>query len=105
MFGQIVLLLLTSILTGIAFGAAFLSSAPAIVLSFALPIAWSALGFIKWLNDAAEWLDPARTTAPFTEGAASGQEWAQFGTSMALWLALPMAIGLWRVARGEIRSS
>ena len=37
-FGQIIFLLLVSILGGIAFGAAFLSSAPAIVLSFALPL-------------------------------------------------------------------
>ena len=104
-FGQIVMLITISILTGVAFGAAFLSSAPAIVLSFALPIAWSALGFIPWLNDAAEWLDTARTTEPFTEHAASAHEWAQFATSMGLWLVLPLAIGLWRVARSEIRSS
>jgi hypothetical protein len=104
-FGQIVILITISILTGIAFGAAFLSSAPAIVLSFALPIAWSALGFIPWLNDAADWLDTARTTEPFTEHAATAQEWAQFGTSMALWLVLPLAIGLVRVARSEIRAA
>ena len=40
-----------------------------------------------------------------TEHALSGQEWAQFGTSMALWLVLPLAIGLWRIARGEIRAA
>jgi hypothetical protein len=104
-FAQICLLLLVSILGGIAFGAAFLSSAPAIVLSFALPLAWSALGFIPWLNDAAEWLDTARTTEPFTEHAATAGEWARFATSLALWLVLPLAIGLWRVARGEIRAN
>ena len=104
-FGQIVLLVVVSILGGIAFGAAFLSSAPAIVLYFALPLAWSALGFISWLNDAAEWLDTARTTEPFTEGVATATQWAQLGTSLALWLALPLAIGLWRVARGEIRAT
>ena len=40
-------------LTGVAFGAAFLSSAPAIVLYFVLPMAWAALGSIPFLNDAA----------------------------------------------------
>jgi ABC-2 type transport system permease protein len=104
-FGQICLLVVVSILTGIAFGAAFLSSAPAIVLSFALPLAWTALGFIPFLNDAAEWLDTARTTEPLTEHAATAHEWAQFAASMGLWLILPLAIGLWRVARSEIRSS
>ena len=37
-FGQIALLCVIAILTGVAFGAAFLSSAPAIVLYFALPL-------------------------------------------------------------------
>jgi hypothetical protein len=104
-FGQICLLLLTAMVTGIAFGALFLSSAPAIVLSFALPLAWAALGSVPFLNDAAQWLDTARTTDPMTERALTGEEWAQFGTSMLLWLVLPLAIGLWRIARGEIRAA
>ena len=104
-FGQIALLCVTAILTGVAFGAAFLSSAPAIVLYFALPIAWAALGAIPFLNDAADWLDTTQTTAPMTERLLTGEEWAQFATSQALWLALPLAIGLWRIAKGEIRAS
>ena len=50
MLGQIVLLVLTSMITGIAFGALFLSSAPAIVLSFVLPLAWAALGSLSFLD-------------------------------------------------------
>jgi len=102
---QTALLAATAILTGVAFGAAFLSSAPAIVLYFALPIAWAALGAIPFLNDAAKWLDVTRTTEPMTERLLSGEEWAQFATSQLLWLALPLAIGLWRIAKGEIRAS
>jgi ABC-2 type transport system permease protein len=104
-FGQICLLVLTAMLTGIAFGALFLSSAPAIVLSFVLPLGWAALGSISWLNDAAQWLDTTRTTEAMTERTLSGEEWAQFGTSMALWLVLPLAIGLIRIVRGEIRAA
>jgi ABC-2 type transport system permease protein len=104
-FGQIALLCVTAILTGVAFGAAFMSSAPAIVLYFALPIAWSALGSIPFLNDAAQWLDTTRTTDPMTERLLSGEEWLQFASSQALWLALPLAIGLWRIAKGEIRAN
>ena len=74
------------------------------MLSFALPLAWSALGFIPFLNDAADWLDTTRTTEPLTEHAATAHEWAQFGTSMGSgWCCR------WRSAcgasRGEIRSS
>ena len=59
-------------LTGIAFGALFLSSAPAIVLSFVLPLGWAALGSIRLLNDAAQWLDTTRTTAPMAERTLTG---------------------------------
>ena len=104
-FGQISILVLTSMVTGIAFGALFLSSAPAIVLSFVLPLGWAALASIRFLNDAGQWLDTTRTTEPLTERALDGTEWAQFGTSMLLWLVLPLAIGLFRIARGEIRAA
>jgi len=103
--GQITVLVLTAMVTGVAFGALFLSSAPAIVLSFVLPLGWAALASIRFLKDAGEWLDTTRTTAPLTERALSGEEWAQLGTSMLLWLVLPLAIGLIRIARDEIRAA
>ena len=103
-FGQVTVLVITAMLGGIAFGAAFLSSAPAIVASFALPTAWTALGSIPALNGAAHWLDASRTTAHMTERALSAHEWAQFATSQLLWLALPLAIGIYRIVRGEIRA-
>jgi ABC-2 type transport system permease protein len=104
-FGQIALLVLTAMVTGIAFGALFLSSAPAIVLSFVLPLGWSAIASIRFFNDAGEWLDTTRTSEPLTEHALSATEWAQLGTSQALWLLLPLTIGLIRIARGEIRAA
>ena len=104
-FAQIVLLAVTSLLSGVAWGAAFLSSAPAIVLYFVLPAAWAALGSIPFLNHAADWLDTTRTTAPMTERTISAHEWLQFGTSYLVWLVLPLAIGLYRIARGEIRAA
>ena len=94
-------------LTGVAFGAAFLSSAPAIVLYFALPLAWAALGSIPFLNDAArlaghhahDGADDRARRCPARSGRSSA-------TSMLLWLALPLAIGLWRGSpSGEIRAA
>jgi ABC-2 type transport system permease protein len=104
-FGQIVLLAITSLLSGVAWGAAFLSSAPAIVLYFVLPAAWAALGSIPFLNDAASWLDTTRTSDPMTERTISAHEWLQFGTSQLVWLVIPLAIGLYRIVRGEIRAA
>jgi ABC-2 type transport system permease protein len=103
--GQVVLLVLTGMVTGIAFGALFLSSAPAIVLSFVLPLAWAALGSLSFLSGTAQWLDTTRTTTPMVERTLSGTEWAQLGTSLALWMLLRLLIGLWRFVKGEIRSA
>jgi hypothetical protein len=104
-FAQIVLLALISLLSGVAWGAALLSSAPAIVLYFALPAAWSALGEIPFLNDAAEWLDTTKTSTGMDEHAISAHDWLQFGTSYLVWLVLPLAIGLYRISRGEVRAA
>ena len=87
----------------VGFGAALLVSAPAIVLYFALPTAFSALGAIPALGGAARWLDQNRTTTPLLDHALSATEWARLGVSLVLWLAVPMALGFWRVARSDVR--
>ena len=92
-----------SVLGGIAFGAALLASAPAIVLYFVLPIGWSILGSLSFLEDIARWLDTSRTFSPMVEDLLSGKEWAQVATSAAAWILLPFAIGMWRILKGEVR--
>jgi ABC-2 type transport system permease protein len=37
------------------------------------------------------------------EHALSGTEWARVGTSVALWVLLPIVIGFWRVKRNDVR--
>jgi hypothetical protein len=90
-------------ITGIAFGAMLLSSAPAIVLYFALPLAWTALGSLAFLESAARWLDGARSLAPMTDELMSTTQWARAGTTLAVWMLLPLLVGLWRVTRGDVR--
>jgi ABC-2 type transport system permease protein len=101
---QNLLYLVVSLVGGVAFGAAFLSSAPAIVLSFVLPIGWSILSsLVSWLDDLGRWLDPSRTYSALTDHLLSGTEWARLATSVALWVALPLAIGVWRILRSEVK--
>ena len=90
-------------LGGIAFGAALLASAPAIVLSFVLPILWSIIGSFPAFEGAARWLDGSRTLAPLVDETFDGTQWARALTTLALWMLLPMLIGLWRITRGEVR--
>jgi hypothetical protein len=102
--GQTALFTVISMLIGVALGSAILLSAPAIVASFVLPLAFSAVThLIGGLDGVARWLDQGETLTDLTDHALSGQEWAQIGTTALLWLVLPLAIGMWRFLRGEIR--
>ncbi|WP_129664110.1 ABC transporter permease [Phytoactinopolyspora endophytica] len=95
---------LINVLVGIAFGLVFLSSPLAIVLYFVLPTLWSILtGLSSALEGPAQWLDLASTTEPLLEEAMNSKDWAQLGTSVAVWLALPFALGLARVMRSEMK--
>jgi ABC-2 type transport system permease protein len=101
--GQTVIYALTAMLTGVALGALLQSSAPAIVASFAAPLAITALASIPQLKGALIWIDQARTLGPLTDDTLSATEWAHAGTTLVVWLAIPLALGAWRLVRGEIR--
>jgi ABC-type transport system involved in multi-copper enzyme maturation permease subunit len=103
LLGQNVVSLATGVIGGVALGAALLASAPAIVLSFVLPIAWAIVGRLAGFDAVARWLDGTYSLAPMTEHVMSAMEWARAGTTLALWMLLPLLIGLWRIQRGEIR--
>jgi ABC-type transport system involved in multi-copper enzyme maturation permease subunit len=96
--------IVVSTLMGVAIGAAILLSAPAIVASFVLPIGFSvATNLIPGLDGAARWLDSGTTLPDLTDHIYSAHAWARVGTTLLLWLAVPLAIGAWRFLRGEIR--
>jgi ABC-type transport system involved in multi-copper enzyme maturation permease subunit len=99
---QILFHVVVSMVMGLAFGAMLLASAPAIVLFFALPLTWSALGSIPALTGTAQWLDGARSFSPLTDHVMNATEWAHVGTTLAVWMLLPLLIGTWRIARNEV---
>jgi len=90
------------IITGVAFGAVVLASAPAIVALFALPSAWLAVTSLPFFGDLGPWLDTGRGLGPLTQEVVNGTQWAQAGTSLALWMLLPLLIGTWRITRREV---
>ena len=99
---QVAIYVVTSTLIGIGFGAVLLSSAPAIVLNFVLPLAWTAIASIDAIQGSARWLDQTRSLSPLTEHVLHGAEWARAGTTLAVWMVLPLLVGAWRIARSEI---
>ncbi|MBM6402633.1 ABC transporter permease [Phycicoccus sp. CSK15P-2] len=95
---------LLGLLNGIAFGMLLRNTPAAIVLYFVLPTAWSALGALwSGAEKAGRWLDMNRTMEPLFTGDLSGEQWAQLGTSVAAWVALPLAVGMWLITRVEVK--
>ncbi|MGY1840611.1 MULTISPECIES: hypothetical protein [unclassified Modestobacter] len=101
--GQVLVAQVVTVLAGVAFGMLLLSSPLAIVLFFVLPTVFSILvGLVPALNWVSDWLDLSTTSMPLFEEGLDGQGWAQFGTSAALWVALPMVLGWLQIQRSEI---
>jgi ABC-2 type transport system permease protein len=104
LIGQSAVFLTTGMVVGVAFGAVLLASAPAIVALFALPITWTAVASLSFFTDAAPWLDTRLALAPLHEEVLSATQWAQAGTALALWMLVPLLIGVWRITRREVSS-
>jgi ABC-2 type transport system permease protein len=104
LIGQMAVLFAIAMVGGVAFGALFLASAPAIVAYLLAPIAWAALLSIPAFDGLAPWLDGSRSYAQMTNTDAlmTATEWAHVGTTTLMWVALPLAIGMWRISRSEV---
>jgi hypothetical protein len=102
LIGQSAVYLTTGIVVGVAFGMVLLASAPAIVALFALPITWTAVASLSLFADAAPWLDTRLALGPLHQEVLSATQWAHAGTALALWMLLPLLIGIWRITRREV---
>ena len=102
LIGQSAVYLTGGMLTGVAFGMVLLASAPAILALFALPIAWTAVASLSFFADAAPWLDTRLALGPMPKEVMSTTQWAHAGSALALWMLLPLLIGIWRITRREV---
>lgn len=92
------------LLWGLAFGLALLNSPAAIVTYLVLPMAWTMLlGLAPGLRQVQLWLDLNTATNPLVAGSMTAADWAHLGTAVAVWIAVPAAIGWWRVQVRELR--
>jgi len=99
--GQYALYVVSAMVIGVAFGTALQASAPAIVLYFGLPAAIGALSAIHAIEGTVEWFGSS-SLEWLVQNLLSGHEWAQVAVTLALWMALPLAIGTWRVTRRDL---
>ena len=107
-FAQIVLANELGMLLGFALGLLFRNSPAAIVgyfvVNLVLPGLSGALaGAQEWWRDNAGWFDLNQTRFLLFDSTLSSQEWAQLGVTSALWIVLPLAIGLRLVMRSEVK--
>jgi len=104
LIGQSAVNLTAGMVVGVALGAILLASAPAIVLLFALPVSWMAVVSLPVFSGVAPWTDYARALGQMTEHVMSATQWAHAGTTLAIWMVLPLLIGARRITRREIAS-
>lgn len=99
------LFVLLGMAQGLGFGMLLRNTPAAVVLYFVLPTAWAILGdMVSWLDSAADWLDMNRTmNALFIVESMTGEQWAQLATSVGLWVALPVILGIWLLRRAEVK--
>jgi ABC-2 type transport system permease protein len=104
LIGQSAVYLVAGMITGAAFGMVVLASAPAIVVLFALPIAWTGIASLSFLAEVAPWLDTRLALGSLPREVLTSTQWAHAGTGLALWMLLPLLIGTWRITRREVAS-
>ncbi|MGB7449233.1 MAG: ABC transporter permease [Ornithinimicrobium sp.] len=98
-------LLALNMLMGTAFGFALLNTPGSIVAFFAVPLGVSgASALIPSWSTFFAWVDVNQTSAPLLTGQSlTGEQWAQLAVTVAIWVALPMLVGVCRVLRREVK--
>jgi ABC-2 type transport system permease protein len=102
LIGQSAVNLTAGMVVGVALGAILLAPTPAIVLLFALPTSCMTLLTLPVFSGVAPWMDYARNLGQMTVEVMSPTQWAQTGTTLVIWMALPLLIGAWRITRREV---
>lgn len=101
-----VVIQLFGLLLGFGLAAALLSTPGAIVGYFALPTLMVLVTSLvpAFKNGIGQWVDITTTNAPFqTSEWASGGDWLRLAVSALIWIAIPMAYGIVRVMRSEVK--
>ncbi|WP_325002829.1 ABC transporter permease [Intrasporangium sp.] len=96
------------LLVGFTLGVLIRNSAGAIVAYFvfafvAPPLLELLAATQQWFHDLYPWVDPNVTQHLLFSGPLAGEQWAQLGLTSAVWLVLPLGIGLWTLLRSEVK--
>ncbi len=94
--------------TGFAFGALFLNTPAGIVVYFVYSLVLPGLlilagALMDWFEKLRPWIDFNNDQSDLIDGTIHGSGWAHLWVSCVLWLVLPLAIGVWRIRRAEVK--
>ena len=97
-----------AMMVGFMLGVVIRSSAAALVAYFIYQFLLPTLALLlassqEWFRDLQPWVDFDYAQSPLLEGVLTSQQWIQLLTTGALWLVLPMAVGLVFVVRAEVK--
>jgi hypothetical protein len=95
-----------ALLQGFAFGMLIMNSAAAIVLFFVLPTVWTVIAsIVPWLAEHVQaWADLTMAQGPLQSGTSpTGEEWARLAVAATIWVLAPLAVGVWRLLRSEVK--
>jgi ABC-type transport system involved in multi-copper enzyme maturation permease subunit len=104
--GEITLVLLSGLLQAMAFGMAVLVTSAAVGLYYVVPNLSSVLfGATPGLKSFAPWVDLNNAQGPLYSHDITGKGWLQLLIASTIWILVPLAFGIWRVSRTEVRSA
>lgn len=97
-----------AMLGGFALAALLLNTPASIVAFFAYKWALPVLFFwgnnlMSWFDKFSPWINFQAAQGPIYDMPMSGSEWGHLLVSGVIWFVLPMAIGLWRIRRAEVK--
>lgn len=102
-----VILQITGLLLGFGFAALFLNTPAAIVAYFVLP---NAIGLVLELVPAlrdhhvGDWISTSTSSGPLmSDSWPTGAEWAHFLVAHAIWIGIPITLGIYRILRSEVK--
>jgi hypothetical protein len=97
-----------AMLGGFALACLLLNTPAAIVVFFVYK--WVLPGLLAigaalmaWFNDVVHWIDFQSAQNELYDAPLTGAQWAHLVVSGLIWLVIPLAIGLWRIRRAEVK--
>lgn len=100
--GEVTLVLLSWLALGVALGMALLVTAAAILVAFVVPNMFSAF-FGSGSKATTAWFDLNQAQSPLYSHDITGRGWVQLLAASALWIGVPVLLGVLRVRRAEVK--